>query len=109
VPDGGRTAKLSLTAEHVIGVSSFFGEKGTDTNNPAQRQASAEEPITARIRRRQEVSPGSGQAFEGLSDREPEQNAASASAEHTTMIPPISFRERIAMERQGKDHGPSLP
>ncbi len=90
---------------------------GTDTNNPAnnpaqrlgQRQASAEEPITARIRRRQEVSPGSGQAFEGLSDREPEQNVASASAEHPTMIPPISFRERIAMERQGKDHGLSLP
>jgi hypothetical protein len=66
-----------------------------------RRATSAEEPITVRIRRRHEASPISGQPVE--------HDAAPAAAESSFIKPPMSFRERIAMDRQRRDEGPILP
>ncbi len=68
-----------------------------------QKHSSAEEPITARIRRR----------TEGLaaSDHVTESDAAPAAEElrtqKSTLDPPRTFQERIILERQRKDDGPT--
>jgi hypothetical protein len=74
-----------------------------------QKQSTAEEPITARIRRRKEALPAS--------DSEIQTNAASkadaalppASSQDSSMETPMTFQERIVRERQQKDREPSLP
>ena len=71
------------------------------TPQRAQRkQAAAEEPVTARIRRKTEAIPASDPAVQP--DR-------AASAENSSNKPQMTFQERIARERQGKDDGPSPP
>ncbi len=72
-----------------------------------QKQSTAEEPVTARIRRLQEANPdqsvenapapGAGDAF------------PPASAEISSLKPPMSFRELIGLERERQDQGPTLP
>jgi len=64
------------------------------------KQATAEEPITARIRRRAESLPVSDSATEANSvpPQEPQDSAAK---------PPMTFQERINLERQRKDDGQS--
>jgi hypothetical protein len=75
-----------------------------------QRQASAEEPITARIRRRTEAIPASDP------DIEPDAAALGTEAsppvespENSSRQPPMTFQERIMLERQRDDDGPSPP
>ena len=62
-----------------------------------QKHSTAEEPITARIRRRVDSMPTAGSAAE--SDAIP--------VEGTTPQPPMTFQERIILERQRKDDGQS--
>ncbi len=62
-----------------------------------QKQAAAEEPVTARIRRRQEVNSTSDQAVE-----------PAESPQDSAMKPPMTFQERIALERQGPGQRPRL-
>jgi hypothetical protein len=69
------------------------------------KHASAEEPITARIRRRQTaageaIRPGDAPAPEAANDNHQANN---------DNAPPPSFAERIAQERQRRDREPSLP
>jgi hypothetical protein len=73
-----------------------------------QKQSTAEEPVTARIRRRTEAILASDQAIE--SDTASGAGAAppSASAHNSSMEPQIAFQERIAMERQRIDQEPGL-
>jgi N12 class adenine-specific DNA methylase/trans-aconitate methyltransferase len=68
-----------------------------------QKASAAEEPITARIRRRTEAAPASDVSpeAEGVHPQE--------SIENPSLDPPQSFRERIIHERQRKDDGPSRP
>jgi N12 class adenine-specific DNA methylase len=75
-----------------------------------QKHSSAEEPVTARIRRRTVTIPASDQAIG------PDVNASGvgeslppASAENSSVKPPMTFQERIARERQRSDREPSLP
>jgi N12 class adenine-specific DNA methylase len=73
-----------------------------------QKHSTAEEPITARIRRRAESTPASDDAVEPnlaadakpLMPTEPPQNSPSK--------PAMTFQERLAMERQRKDREPVL-
>jgi hypothetical protein len=74
-----------------------------------QKHSSAEEPVTARIRRRTVTIPASDQAIG------PDVNASGAgeslppaSAENSSVKPPMTFQERIAMERRRNDREPSL-
>jgi N12 class adenine-specific DNA methylase len=72
-----------------------------------QKHSSAEEPVTARIRRRTEAILPSNQAIE--SDAAPEAGEALTpeSAQNSSTKPPMTFQERIALERQKKSDGPS--
>lgn len=72
-----------------------------------QKHSSAEEPVTARIRRRQETHPAQpvGQdTAPAAGEVEP-----SAAPDDSAGKTPMSFQERIALERQRPDQGPSLP
>ena len=74
------------------------------------KQASAEEPITARIRKRQEANSASDHPVEG--NVSPEQSAHQpppAAGDDSSVGQPMTFQERIVMARQRQDHEPSLP
>ncbi len=79
-----------------------------------RKQAAAEEPITARIRRRQEantdvseeVQPGHAPATEAGNDN---RHADNDNQPRNGSVKPLTFQERIALERQHHDQGPSLP
>jgi len=75
-----------------------------------QKQSSAEEPVTARIRRRTEALPAS--------EAEIQPDAASSAgevlppaAEENSPKPPMTFQERLATERerQRNDQEPNPP
>jgi hypothetical protein len=88
-----------------------FGTKNVAGSNPVvSKQATAEEPITARIRKRQEANSASDHSVE--SDVSPEPlilQPPPAAGNDSSALQPMTFQERIAMERQRKDHEPSLP
>jgi hypothetical protein len=79
-----------------------------------RKQAAAEEPITARIRRRQEANTEVGEAVQ--SGHAPAAEAANDNyhADNdnqplNSSVKPLTFQERIALERQRQEQGPSLP
>ena len=67
----------------------------------SQKQASAEEPVTARIRRRTETQPVMAQAVERGAELPPMPDDSIAL--------PMTFQDRIALERQRQDEGPDMP
>ncbi len=79
-----------------------------------RKQAAAEEPITARIRRRQQadaevseaVQPGHAPAAEAANDNH---HADNDNQPRNSSVKPLTFQERIALERQRQEQGPSLP
>jgi N12 class adenine-specific DNA methylase len=73
-----------------------------------QKQAAAEEPVTSRIRRRQEANTGEGVPAvpEAANDNHYADNDNQPS---DSSQKPLTFRQRLALERQGKDQGPSIP
>ena len=73
-----------------------------------QKHSSAEEPVTARIRRRSESMTASDSVIEA--DAAPEAGAAlqPGSAQNSSIKPPMTFQERIILERQRKDQEPIL-
>jgi len=72
-----------------------------------QKHSTAEEPITARIRRRTEASLSSDQS--GVSDDVPDAESVRplASSQDSSDKPPMTFQERIALERQSNSGGQS--
>jgi hypothetical protein len=70
-----------------------------------QRQSTAEEPITARIRRRAEPSQAALQVIE----TEAGSPLYPSSLQDSNVMPTFTFRERVALERQRKNPEPSLP
>ena len=64
-----------------------------------QKQAAAEEPVTARIRRRQEANAGEGEppAPEAANDNH---HADNDNQPTDSSAKPLTFQQRIAMERQ---------
>jgi hypothetical protein len=76
----------------------------TTPQRDRQKRATAEEPITARIRKRQEANSASDHPVEG--DVSPEQSAHQpppAGGEDLSVGQPTTFQERIAIEREAKD------
>jgi hypothetical protein len=74
------------------------------------KQATAEEPITPRIRKRQEANSASDHPVGG--DVSPEPSALQpppAAGDDSSALQPMTFQERIATERQRQDHEPNLP
>jgi N12 class adenine-specific DNA methylase len=69
-----------------------------------QKHSSAEEPVTARIRRRTEATPATDLAIDG---DDASAQGETASPEKSLSKPPLSFRERIAMERH-RDEGTEI-
>jgi N12 class adenine-specific DNA methylase len=75
-----------------------------------QKHSSAEEPVTARIRRKTESLPASDPAIHPEAVSGPGAVSPPESGENSPK-PPMTFQERIAMERerQTRDKGPSSP
>jgi hypothetical protein len=73
-----------------------------------QKHSTAEEPVTARIRREMEAASASAQAIESDSTPGAEMTPPSASADNSDGKQPMIFQELIALERHGNDLGPSL-
>jgi hypothetical protein len=75
-----------------------------------QKHSSAEEPVTARIRRRTEALSGADQAIEPDASASPTRTSNEAGMNQSSSIKPqMAFQERIAIERQRKDDGQSPP
>ncbi len=79
-----------------------------------RKQAVAEEPITARIRRRQEANTEVSEAVQsghasGAQAANDNHHADNDNQPLNGSAKPPSFRERIAQERQRQEQGPSLP
>jgi hypothetical protein len=68
-----------------------------------QKQSTAEEPVTARIRRRAEAGQSSEQPIQ--TEVAPGTAATVADSGSAAEKPPLSFRERILQERQHKTEG----
>ena len=74
-----------------------------------QKHASAEEPVTARIRRRTETVHASDPAVQPDAAAPPTEAALSPAPEQGSATKrELTFQERIAMEQQGQDQEPSL-
>jgi len=73
-----------------------------------QKHSTAEEPVTARIRRRHEANPTPDHAVENTNALEAGATQPPASAQNSSTKPPLTFQERIAMERQRREPEPSL-
>jgi hypothetical protein len=75
-----------------------------------QKHSSAEEPVTARIRRRTGAVCASDPAIQpAATASDAEAALSSESPQNSPIKPPMTFQERIALERQRKDDGPSPP
>ncbi len=73
------------------------------------KQSSAEEPITARIRRRTEAGSASDRVTEPDAAPRADEGRPSGSTQNSSLDTPRTFQERIIRERQRKDDGPSPP
>jgi len=73
------------------------------------KHSSAEEPVTARIRRRQEANDTTDQAVEQDSELGVGQTLREGKRENSPGDRPMTFQERIAIERQCRENGPDLP
>jgi len=99
---------VSEVAERIKSLKAANTIEATPQRN-RQKQSTAEEPITARIRRRTERMSASD-PFTG-SDVAPdaEDVRSQASMQTSSLDPPKTFQERIILERRRKDDGPSPP
>jgi hypothetical protein len=105
--DGEKGPTVSDLAERIKMLKAAHTVEATP-QRPRQAHATAEEPVTARIRRRQEALPISNQAV----GHDGEGNAWVTLSPETTEIsaskPAMGFRERIEMERRRQDSAPEL-
>jgi N12 class adenine-specific DNA methylase len=105
------TDKKADTSELAARIKALMAASGVEAmpQRVHSKQASAEEPITIRVRKRQEVNPASDQSVAGEDRRETGPLAATGSAGPSSQVQPVSFRERLGMERQRRDEGHSPP
>ena len=75
----------------------------------ASHRLSAEEPVTARIRRWKEAFPASAPPIQSDATSSAGTDLPPSSAQDSSIMPQLAFQERIAMERQRKEDGPSPP
>ncbi len=87
----------TLKAAHTIEATPQRGQR---------KQAAAEEPITARIRRRMESPPSSDGALRADVTSVTEAGVVRESAPNSPGKPPLTFQERLAWERQHRAKAP---
>ena len=80
----------------------------TTPQRARQKHSTAEEPVTARIRRRTEALPASAAAVESDVTSSAWAAPPPAPAQDSSNKLEMTFQERIAMERQRKDQEPIL-
>ncbi len=73
-----------------------------------QKQLTAEEPVTARIRKRAEGS-AANQVIPSDDASRPNSAPQANSTEDSSTNPSVRFQERIDQDRQRKDDGPTPP
>jgi hypothetical protein len=73
-----------------------------------RKQAEAEEPVTARIRRRQEANTVVSQSGDHDASKEHASEVQPAEKKESPGKMPMNFRERILTGRQSDGQGPSL-
>jgi hypothetical protein len=96
---------ISELAEKIKSLKTANSIEGTP-QRARQKHSSAEEPVTARIRRRAESKPVPDQAVETNAARA---EHALPPTQESPRKPPLTFQERIVLERQHKDDGQSPP
>src|SRR5262249_35122300 len=72
-----------------------------------RKQAAAEEPVTARIRRRQEANAVVGQSGDHDASKEQASEVKPTGKDVSPGKKPLNFRERILMDRPSNGQGPS--
>ncbi|MGD0768002.1 MAG: hypothetical protein ABSB42_07385 [Tepidisphaeraceae bacterium] len=99
-PGSDSTPSVPELADHIKALQAAHNIDPTP-QRVRQKQTSAEEPVTARIRRRAESMPASDTAADAAVSLEPLQDSSGN--------PPPTFQERLAIERQRQLEGPSIP
>jgi hypothetical protein len=105
-------AVLSGAASELAeGIKALKAAHTIDATPPRARQkhSAAEEPVTARIRKRQQANPTSNQSVELNGELGTGAILSPGGGENSADKPPQTFQERIAMERQRQNEGPTLP
>jgi hypothetical protein len=100
------TSKVSELAERIKALKAANNVEAAP-QRVDQRQSSAEEPITARIRRRTKSVPASDPVTRSDVEPEAEGVRTHGSMQNLSVDPPRTFQERIILERRRKDDGPS--
>ncbi len=98
---------VSELAERIKALKAAHSIEATPQRS-RHKHSSAEEPVTARIRRRTEAIPAADSVVEPDSASSPKTAPPLESPQNSSIKPPMTFQERIAMERQRKDQEPSL-
>jgi len=109
-PDNEEGPSVSEIAEKIKTLKAANNIEATP-QRVRQKHSSAEEPVTARIRRRTEAVPATSLAIQHDDAVSP----PGTPADHTGTAPnpsiesQMTYLERIALERQRKEQEPSLP
>ena len=93
---------VSELAEKVRSHKAVHSVESTSQRTP-QKHSTAEEPITARIRRRAEAVPASEQALPAYPASPAGADLSAESSKDSSGKPSLTYLERIAMERQEKE------
>jgi hypothetical protein len=99
---------VSELSEQIKAIKAANTIEGTPQRD-RQKHSSAEEPITARIRRRTETISTSGRVTQSDASPEAEGVSTQGSTQNSSADSPRTFRERLATERHRKDDGPGPP
>ena len=102
-----RRAELSELAEKIKALKAANTIEATP-QRARQKHSTAEEPVTARIRRRKGTKSSADQAAEPDA-RSGTGETLPATDGNASAIPPMTFEQRLALGRQAKDQEPSLP
>jgi hypothetical protein len=107
-PDKQEGPSVSEVAERIKAIKAANTIEATPQRD-RRKHSSAEEPITARIRRRTESMSASDSLTEPDAAPEAEGVHPPGSTQNPSLDPPRTFQERIILERQRKEDGPSPP
>jgi len=99
--------RVSELAERIKALKAAHSIEATP-QGVRQKQSTAEEPVTARIRRRTEALPAADPVIESGAASSPETAEALESLQNSSRKLPLAFQECIAMVRQRKDDGPEI-
>ncbi|MGH9644999.1 MAG: hypothetical protein ACRD3Q_21560, partial [Terriglobales bacterium] len=106
-PEKKARQNVAEIAERIKALKSAHNIEATQQRTQ-QKKSTAEEPVTARIRRRAEASSASLPAKEaecvsGAGEVLPQESG------ENSLSKPMTFQKRLMMQRHGKDEEPSLP